>query len=67
MTYRQVVVTWAILLVQGSRRLYESREFARPSKSQMWFVHWVLGLGFYTATGIAVWVEGIPTLGKRHE
>ncbi|KAK5685135.1 hypothetical protein LTS10_003211 [Elasticomyces elasticus] len=62
MTYRQIVVTWAMLLVQGSRRLYESREFAGPSKSQMWFVHWVLGLGFYTATGMAIWVEGIPAI-----
>ncbi|KAK0933417.1 hypothetical protein LTR29_014986 [Friedmanniomyces endolithicus] len=59
MTARQVAVAWAMLLVQGSRRLYESLEFARPSKSRMWFVHWVLGIAFYTATGMAVWVEGI--------
>ncbi|KAK0285102.1 hypothetical protein LTR35_005304 [Friedmanniomyces endolithicus] len=62
MTARQVVVAWAMLMVQGSRRLYESLEFAKPSKSRMWFVHWVLGIGFYTATGMAVWVEGISAV-----
>jgi len=59
MSFRQVVVTWAMVAIQGSRRLYESLEFARPSKSQMWFVHWILGIAFYTATTMAVWVEGI--------
>ncbi|KAK1059209.1 hypothetical protein LTR74_012790 [Friedmanniomyces endolithicus] len=62
MTARQVAVAWAMLLVQGSRRLYESLEFAKPSKSKMWFVHWMLGIGFYTGTGMAVWVEGIPAV-----
>ncbi|KAK0872271.1 hypothetical protein LTS02_001460 [Friedmanniomyces endolithicus] len=55
MTARQVAVAWAMLLVQGSRRLYESLEFAKPSKSKMWFVHWMLGIGFYTGTGMAVY------------
>lgn len=59
MTYRKVLVAWALLLVQGSRRLYECLVFSKPSKSQMWFGHWVLGIGFYVATGVAVWVEGI--------
>lgn len=59
MTARQVAVAWAMLMVQGSRRLYESLEFAKPSKSRMWFVHWVLGIAFYTTTCMAVWVEGI--------
>ncbi|KAK1819406.1 hypothetical protein LTR12_006232 [Friedmanniomyces endolithicus] len=62
MTARQVAVAWAMLMVQGSRRLYESLEFAKPSKSRMWFVHWVLGVGFYTATSVAVWVEGISAV-----
>ncbi|KAK0936955.1 hypothetical protein LTR29_011454 [Friedmanniomyces endolithicus] len=62
MTARQVAVAWAMLMVQGSRRLYESLEFAKPSKSRMWFVHWVLGIAFYTTTCMAVWVEGIPAV-----
>ena len=59
MTFRQVLITWTLMLTQGSRRLYECLEFARPSSSQMWFGHWVLGMSFYIATSISVWVEGI--------
>ncbi|KAK5135473.1 hypothetical protein LTR08_005261 [Meristemomyces frigidus] len=62
MTFRQVIVAWAMLLVQGSRRLYECLAFSKPSSSQMWVGHWVLGILFYSATSLAVWVEGIPAL-----
>lgn len=24
----------------------------------MWFIHWLLGLGFYLAAGVAIWIEG---------
>ncbi|KAK4554862.1 hypothetical protein LTR86_008010 [Recurvomyces mirabilis] len=60
MTYRQIILTWLLLLLQGSRRLYESLEFSRPSKSRMWIGHWMIGIGFYMATSIAIWIEGIP-------
>lgn len=59
MVREQVVVAWALMLIQGSRRLYETMMFRTGSKSQMWFAHWVLGLAFYSAMGISVWVEGI--------
>ncbi|EMD01161.1 hypothetical protein BAUCODRAFT_118870 [Baudoinia panamericana UAMH 10762] len=62
MTFRQVLVTWALMLVQSSRRLYECLQFARPSTSKMWIGHWLLGIGFYGAMSIAVWVEGIPAI-----
>lgn len=58
MASSQVAVVWAMMFAQGSRRLYESLAFARPSQSQMWFGHWVLGIAFYVATGIAIWIEG---------
>lgn len=59
MTWRQVIVAWAMMLVQGSRRLYECMAISKPSSSQMWFGHWVLGIFFYIGMGIAVWIEGI--------
>ncbi|EON63413.1 hypothetical protein W97_02640 [Coniosporium apollinis CBS 100218] len=62
MTANQVLLTWTLMLAQGMRRLYESVAFSKPSKSQMWIPHWLLGLLFYMMMNIAVWVEGVPTL-----
>ncbi|OAX79632.1 hypothetical protein ACJ72_06044, partial [Emergomyces africanus] len=59
MTSNQVVLCWTLLLAQGIRRLYECISTAKPSKSKMWFPHWIIGLAFYVAMGIAIWVEGI--------
>ncbi len=54
----RIIVTWALMSVQGVRRLVESTTLARASSSKMWFVHWTLGIGFYLAIGVAVWIEG---------
>lgn len=62
MTFHQVLLTWLALLAQGSRRLYESHAFSRPSKSTMWVGHWLLGLAFYIGLSLSVWIEGISTL-----
>jgi len=35
---------------------------ARSSQARMWFVHWVLGIAFYLAMGVAIWIEGLPSL-----
>lgn len=58
MSLTQVLICWILLAMQGSRRLWESYCFAKPSTSKMWFVHWLLGLGFYLAAGVAIWIEG---------
>ncbi|KAK4548652.1 hypothetical protein LTR36_009563 [Oleoguttula mirabilis] len=62
MTFRQVIVAWAMMMIQASRRLYECLAISNPSSSQMWFGHWLIGIFFYTGMSIAVWVEGIPAL-----
>ncbi|KAJ5408675.1 hypothetical protein N7509_002558 [Penicillium cosmopolitanum] len=62
MSLTQVLVCWILLAMQGSRRLWESTSFAKPSTSKMWFVHWLLGLAFYLAAGIAIWIEGSEAL-----
>ena len=67
MTFEQVKITWAMILVQGGRRMYESLtlseedEFGTESKtgSKMWGGHLILGLLFYVATSVAFWVEGV--------
>lgn len=69
-TFEQIKITWILLLVQGCRRLYESLSLSREdifsientSTSKMFGGHWVLGLAFYAATSVAIWVEGIPSL-----
>ncbi|CZT20592.1 related to 3-oxo-5-alpha-steroid 4-dehydrogenase [Ramularia collo-cygni] len=62
MRFEQVVVTWLLMFAQGSRRLWECLTLSTPSKSKMWFGHWVLGVLFYIGTGLAVWIEGVATL-----
>ncbi|GME25261.1 3-oxo-5-alpha-steroid 4-dehydrogenase [Neofusicoccum parvum] len=62
MSVGQVQAAWLLMLAQGARRLYESVVLSRPSSSKMWITHWLLGLLFYGAMSIAVWVEGTPAL-----
>jgi 3-oxo-5-alpha-steroid 4-dehydrogenase 3 len=58
MGFEQVALAWLLMLVQGSRRLYECLILTQPSKSKMWVGHWALGLLFYVVTSVAVWVDG---------
>lgn len=53
-----VFVAWALMALQGVRRLYEQVIVAKKSASTMWVIHWVLGTAFYMVMSIAVWVEG---------
>ncbi|GKZ38591.1 3-oxo-5-alpha-steroid 4-dehydrogenase [Aspergillus brasiliensis] len=62
MSVHQVFLCWALMLIQGARRLYECKAFAKPSSSRMWFVHWLVGLAFYLAVSIALWIEGAGAL-----
>ncbi|KAI9817607.1 MAG: hypothetical protein M1832_004611 [Thelocarpon impressellum] len=58
----QIALSWGLMTLQGGRRLYECIALGKPSQSTMWFVHWLLGIAFYGAMSMAVWVEGIPIL-----
>ena len=58
MTVDQVVLTWSLVTIQGVRRLLETTLLGRPSVSRMWFAHWLLGIAFYLALGVACWIEG---------
>jgi 3-oxo-5-alpha-steroid 4-dehydrogenase 3 len=59
MTANQVLLAWALMSIQGSRRLYESITLTKPSKSKMWVGLWAIGIAYYIAMGISVWIEGI--------
>jgi 3-oxo-5-alpha-steroid 4-dehydrogenase 3 len=58
MSLPQTKLAWLLMLIQGSRRLYESLTLPSSSTSKMWIGHWMIGIGFYLATGVAIWVEG---------
>lgn len=60
MSFNQIILCWSLLTLQGLRRLYESIILARtPSRSTMWFGHYLLGVAYYLAMCIAIWVEGL--------
>ena len=62
MSINQIVLASALMTVQGFRRLLETIMFTRSSSSHMWFAHWLLGITFYLAFGVALWVEGMAAL-----
>ncbi|OLN93965.1 hypothetical protein CCHL11_03478 [Colletotrichum chlorophyti] len=54
----QTILVWALMALQGTRRLYECLVVMKPGSSKMWFLHWLLGLGFYLCMSVSVWVDG---------
>jgi 3-oxo-5-alpha-steroid 4-dehydrogenase 3 / polyprenol reductase len=67
MSFNQLVLCWTLLAVQGSRRLYECIVPAKPSLSQMWIGHYILGVLYYLAMGVVIWIEGTPALSSTDE
>jgi len=59
MTANQILITWALMAFQGSRRLYESVTLLKLSSAQMPLASYALGIAFYLAVGVAVWAEGM--------
>lgn len=60
----QVAMVWLMMQLQAWRRLYECFAVMKPSRSTMWFVHWVMGLAFYLGVSVAIWIEGSCTSGR---
>lgn len=58
MTLEQTCLLWLLMLAQGVRRAYECHVLNARSSSTMWMGHWLVGLAFYAAMSVAVWVEG---------
>lgn len=59
MTVNQLTLSWTLMALQGSRRLYESFTLTKPSQSKMWVGLWAIGIAYYLFMGISVWIEGI--------
>ncbi|KZM24780.1 uncharacterized protein EKO05_0003469 [Ascochyta rabiei] len=53
----QLQIVWALMLLQGVRRMLESNAYTSTSRSTMSFAHWLLGLVFYLTINVAVWIE----------
>ncbi|KAF7592577.1 hypothetical protein BBP40_012737 [Aspergillus hancockii] len=62
MSIHQVMLCWILMLVQGVRRLHECFAFSKPSSSQMWFAHWLVGIAFYLAITVTLWIEGAEAI-----
>ncbi|TGO40788.1 hypothetical protein BHYA_0031g00100 [Botrytis hyacinthi] len=62
MTVNQVTLTWTLMALQGSRRVYESLTLTKPSQSKMWVGLWAIGIAYYLFMGISIWIEGIAIL-----
>lgn len=58
MSVNQTMLCLVLMVVHSSRRLAECCFFSKPSASRMWFVHWLLGILFYLAATVAIWIEG---------
>ena len=58
----RITLTWFLMTAQGIRRLVESGSLAKQSASKMSLAHWFLGIAFYLAMGVAVWIEGAGRL-----
>lgn len=57
----RVFFAWLMMALQGTRRLYECFFVVKPGRSPMLFAHWALGIAFYTAMSISVWIHGSGT------
>lgn len=59
MTLDQVTLTWALMLMQSGRRLFECLALTKPSNARMWIGHWAFGVWFYFSINIAIWIEAV--------
>jgi len=50
-------ILWAMMAVQGGRRLYESVCVQKSSSAKMWIGHYVVGVVFYIAMSLTVFAE----------
>ena len=60
MTLPQAYLASILIALQSLRRLVECVTFQSSSKSTIWIGHYVLGLLFYVAMNMSIWVETQP-------
>lgn len=53
----RVFAAWAMLALQGLRRLYECMYVLKAGKSGMLLAHWLVGVVFYLLMSVAVWID----------
>ncbi|XP_038063390.1 polyprenol reductase-like [Patiria miniata] len=57
-SHLSVVITIALLFIQGTRRLYECLFVSSYSKSTMHVAHYILGILLYSLIGMTIFAEG---------
>lgn len=58
----QTMLIWLLMFVQGLRRLLETKAFTKPSASRMPWSIYAIGIAYYAAMSVAVWVEGTKSI-----
>ena len=58
MSREQVSLVWCLMALQGIRRLYESITLLKQSTSTMSIAQYIVGILYYLAVGISIWIEG---------
>lgn len=58
MSREQIALVWCLMAFQGVRRLYESITLSKKSSSTMSVAHYGVGIFYYLAVGVAIWIEG---------
>lgn len=58
MSKEQISLVWCLMAFQGVRRLYESITLLKISSSTMSVAHYGVGIFYYLAVGVAIWIEG---------
>ena len=54
MPLSRVYLLWALMAIQGSRRLYETIVFMKPSKATMPVTIYLIGLSYYLMVSVGV-------------
>jgi 3-oxo-5-alpha-steroid 4-dehydrogenase 3 len=56
----RTILVWAMMSIQGYRRLYESLYVQKASSARMWIGHYLVGNAFYVTMSIAVLADRTP-------
>jgi 3-oxo-5-alpha-steroid 4-dehydrogenase 3 / polyprenol reductase len=64
----RILLVWGMMLVQGSRRLYESLFVIKASDAKMWIGHYLVGCVFYIMICLSIFADaGTRGTGRNYK
>jgi 3-oxo-5-alpha-steroid 4-dehydrogenase 3 len=67
MSREQIVLVWSLVTIQGLRRLWETVTLTKSFVSTMPVAHYVVGILYYLALGVGIWIEGTRACNDQNE